>query len=173
MSQIKTGRRLAKGTVPFSDDAQAPASYREEVLLPVTHGGDAIITTGASAAGSAVSIRDSATVTNAYVASSSVDMAQNARVSMRAVVTTTAADTIYLKAQWSQDGTNWSDEVMKKTGTPSGGEVQSDLLVDVVKIDASAANSFLSAYDRQARYFRVMVKSGAGTPKLSISAQLI
>lgn len=128
-----------------------------------------------SQSGGNISIRSDAVLTNAYVASSSVDLGSYTSVTAYLVVGTAQAKTCNLIPQWSEDDSAFFSEQYEVAGTASGIEqpfTPYDRRIDITI--ATTGNIYCCRFNRLGRYFRVKVKSDAtttGTVSISVHKQ--
>lgn len=116
-------------------------------------------------------IRSDSTLTSSYVASDAVDLQNFNSLAITARVGTTQATKVAnLKFQWSHDGSIWTDEPVKITGsitgTPEGGNHEQHFTIPSNVIDIAmdtVNNGFVARFARTARFFRVLAKSDAVT----------
>jgi hypothetical protein len=124
---------------------------------------------------SGITIFSTSTLTNIFAASSTVDLNSYDSVSIVATVPTAQANAVgKIKAQWSNDSTSWVDNGVIFTNVLSATDMQYDLYGKLVTLQmTNAALGYVDMFPRQARYFRLQVKSTNffTTATINITAQ--
>lgn len=171
MSVQKVAIVLDDGVAQFTTTSSDPQSSRRDTQIPLTEDGSAVrVSSGGGAFVSTQTSRAAATLTASYVTSTSIDLSgfNSASVEYRVVIAQ-AGQTANVKAQWSNDDTNYWDEPIwfnpTQAGTDAGNslEVSSAMSDRVVNIALDNARSVGERFYREARYLRFSAKAGGVT----------
>ena len=120
--------------------------------------------------GAPTSLRAAAALTNAYVASSSVDLKSYDSVAIAfGFSATDSGKTCTVKYQWSNDDaetpTNWYNETIEESGTAASGELPCAGYVKTTTMDMTNdyGSGLIMRMRRLGRHFRVAVKGNTST----------
>lgn len=175
MSQVRTAHALNPGQNQVDPTSGGVGKAQRETFIPLNSDASAVqvVSGGASANETPVSIRAAAVLSASYVASTAVDMSYYNRVYFHMAVTVAEAVTATFKIQYSADNSTWDDFQMDSYAAPSGGEVLATGNTWTKQLSlASTGNYWGECFDKRAKYIRVAVKSGGVTTgKVSITAQ--
>jgi len=110
---------------------------------------------------SGITIFNTSTLTNITASSTAVDVQGWDSVSVIATVPSSHADDVAkINPQWSNDNTSWVDQPTFITNSISGRNMQFDMFSRQITLQmTNAALGYVELFPRQARYFRVQVKS--------------